>query len=75
MNGNKENLRPGSNDPVYCRGLSKKDYNVAMQMIRRNLVTDKELVQAGKMLPPSEHKGRPVSEAFKWFMEVKEKGE
>jgi len=74
MNESKKSLRPSSNDPAYCRGLSRKDYNVAMQMIKRNLVTDKELVEAGKMLPPGP-KGRPVSEAFKWFMEVKQKGE
>ena len=69
MNEKQEALRPGSGK-VHCRGLSRRDYAVAIRMIRRGIITEAELIEAGKILPKG-IQGRGKSEAYKWFMEAK----
>jgi len=69
MNSKKKSIRPGSNKDAFCRGLSQSEYNIAMRMIRDGLVTEKELIDAGKMLPAGPV-GRPRSDAYNWFLEV-----
>ena len=69
MNNKQEALRPGSGK-VHCRGLSRKDYAVAIRMIRRGIITEAELIEAGKILPKGVQ-GPGTSEAYKWFMEAK----
>ena len=65
----KDALRPGSGK-VHCRGLSRKDYAVATRMIKKGIVTEAELIKAGKILPKG-LQGPKTSEAYKWFMEAK----
>ena len=61
-------LRPGSGK-AHARGLSKSDYTIARKLINEGLVTEQELVDAGKMLP-SKGRGRPSSGAREWFLEA-----
>ena len=65
----KNGLRPGSGK-VYARGLSQADYLVARKLILNGLITEQELIDAGKMLP-SKGRGKPASEAKEWFLEAK----
>ena len=68
----KENaLRPGTGK-AYSRGLSKSDYVVARKLIQQGLVTEQELIDAGKMLP-SKGRGRPSSGAKEWFLEARKR--
>ena len=61
-------LRPGSGK-AHARGLSKSDYVVARKLINEGLVTEQQLIDAGKMLP-SKGRGRPGSGAKEWFLEA-----
>lgn len=61
-------LRPGSGK-AHARGLSKSDYVVARKLINEGLVTEQQLIDAGKMLP-SKGRGRPSSGAREWFLEA-----
>lgn len=61
-------LRPGSGK-AHARGLSKSDYVVARKLINAGLVTEQQLIDAGKMLP-SKGRGRPSSGAREWFLEA-----
>jgi len=65
----KDALRPGSGKE-HARGLSKSDYVVARKLIQQGLVTEQELMDAGKMLP-SKGRGRPSSGARKWLLEAR----
>ena len=69
MNNKQEALRPGSGK-VHCRGLSRKDYAVATRMMKRGIITEAELIEAGKILPKGVQ-GPKTSEAYEWFMEAK----
>ncbi len=64
-----EALRPGSGK-AHCRGLSRKDYAVANRMMKNGIITEAELIEAGKILPKGVQ-GPGTSEAYKWFMEAK----
>lgn len=62
-------LRPGTGK-AHARGLSKSDYCIARRLINEGLVTEQELIDAGKMLP-SKGRGRPGSGAREWFLEAR----
>ena len=62
-------LRPGSGK-AHSRGLSKSDYVVARKLINAGLVTEQELIDAGKMLP-SKGRGRPGSGVREWLLEAR----
>ena len=59
-------LRPGIK--AHSRGLSKSDYVIA-KLINAGLVTEQQLIDAGKMLP-SKGRGRPGSGAREWLLEA-----
>jgi hypothetical protein len=61
-------LRPGSGK-AHSRGLSKSDYVIARKLIKAGLVTEQQLIDAGKMLP-SKGRGRPSTGARKWLLEA-----
>ena len=61
-------LRPGSGK-AHSRGLSKSDYVIARKLINEGLVTEQELIDAGKMLP-SKGRGRPGTGAREWLLEA-----
>ena len=60
-------LRPGSGK-AHSRGLSKSDYVVARKLINQGIVTEQQLIDAGKMLP-SKGRGRPSSGVREWLLE------
>ena len=62
-------LRPGTGK-AHARGLSKSDYCIARRLINEGLVTEQELIDAGKMLP-SKGRGRPSTGAREWFLEAR----
>ena len=64
----KDALRPGSGK-AHARGLSKSDYVIARKLINEGLVTEQQLIDAGKMLP-SKGRGRPSTGARKWLLEA-----
>ena len=61
-------LRPGTGK-AHARGLSKSDYCIARRLINEGLVTEQQLIDAGKMLP-SKGRGRPSTGAREWFLEA-----
>ena len=68
MKKEKMGLRPGSGK-AHSRGLSKSDYVVARKLINAGLVTEQQLIDAGKMLP-SKGRGRPGSGVREWLLEA-----
>jgi len=64
----KDALRPGSGKE-HTRGLSKSDYAIARNLINKGLVTEQQLIDAGKMLP-SKGRGKPGSGAREWLLEA-----